>query len=305
MGGVGKALTDIGTTFATGGGNLLFGGGTGGLERMGQGVGSFLGVNPETKLKGAGQFKLTGEALEGEREALQRFRDIASGKIPSVSEMQFTKALQDLTRQQQSAAASARGVSNIGLIQREAMQAGKEAGLDIGQQSAIAKEQEMRNASDQLIRAAAAQRGVALEAAQSELGAQQRASQTRSEFFGKLAGAGAQAMGPSPAAAGSDVSMKENINQSEKSGSEMIKEFMDALQSYTYNYKDKENNGMKNPEGKVTSVMAQDLEKTQLGKQMVHDAPEGKIVDYGQGMAPLFAAIAELDKRTKKMEKKG
>jgi hypothetical protein len=298
MGGVGKALTDIGTTFATGGTNLLFGGGTGGLERMGQGVGSFLGVNPETKLKGAGQFKLTGEALEGEREALQRFRDIASGKIPSVSEMQFTKALQDLTKQQQSAAASARGVSNIGLIQREAMQAGKEAGLDIGQQSAIAKEQEMRNASDQLIRSAAAQRGVALEAAQSELSAQQRASQTRAEFFGRVAGAAGTA-------AASDVSMKENINQSEKSGSEMIKEFMDALQSYTYNYKDKENNGMKNPDGKVTSVMAQDLEKTQLGKQMVHDGPEGKIVDYGQGMAPLFAAIAELDKRTKKMEKKG
>jgi hypothetical protein len=62
---------------------------------------------------------------------------------------------------------------------------------------------------------------------------------------------------------------------------------------------------MKNPEGKVTSVMAQDLEKSKLGKQMVVDGPEGKMVNYGQGMAPLFAAIAELNQRTKKLEKKG
>jgi len=278
------------------------------VEKGFQGVGTFLGINPETKLEGMGQFKLTKEAQEGEREALQRFRDIASGKSPSVTEMQFQKAMQDLSKQQLASAASARGMSNAGLAQREAMQAGKEAGIDLGAQSAIAKEQEIRAASEQLMRQAAAQRGVALGAAQSNLDAGLRGSEIRSGFIASLAGSGAQASqgggggGQSP---NSDVSLKENMNQTEKSGSEMVEEFLDALKSYTYNYKDKENNGQKNPEGKVTSVMAQDLEKSKLGKQMVTDGPEGKMVNYGQGMAPLFAAIAELNQRTKKLEKKG
>ena len=289
-----KAINDTGDFLGDAGGYI---------EKGFQKGGSFLGINPESKLEGMDQFKLTGEALAGEKEALQRFRNIAAGKTPSVSEMQFQKAMQDLSKQQLASAASARGMSNAGLAQREAMQAGKEAGIDLGSQSAIAKELEQRAASEQLMRQAAAQRGVALGAAQSNLQAGLEASKMRSEFISNLAGSGAQAMsGGQP---NSDVSLKENMNQSEKSGSEMVEEFLDALKSYTYNYKDKENNGQKNPEGKVTSVMAQDLEKSKLGKQMVTDGPEGKMVNYGQGMAPLFAAIAELNQRTKKLEKKG
>jgi len=302
MGSAGKVVTGV----ATGGISTVLGGGLGGIEETGQKIGGFLGINPETKLAGMGQFKLTKDALEGEKEALQRFRDIASGKSPSVTEMQFQKAMQDLSKQQLGAAASARGMSNVGLAQREAMQAGKEAGIDLGAQSAIAKEQEIRAASEQLMRQAAAQRGVALGAAQANLEAGLAGSRMRSEFISNLASSGAKAMsGGGAAGPNSDVSLKENMNQSEKSGSEMVEEFLDALKSYTYNYKDKENNGQKNPEGKVTSVMAQDLEKSKLGKQMVVDGPEGKMVNYGQGMAPLFAAIAELNQRTKKLEKKG
>lgn len=302
MGSAGKVVTGV----ATGGISTVLGGGLGSLEETGQKIGGFLGINPETKLEGMGQFRLTKDALAGEKEALQRFRDIAAGKTPSVSEMQFQKAIQDLSKQQLGAAASARGMSNVGLAQREAMQAGKEAGIDLGAQSAIAKEQEMRAASEQLMRQAAAQRGVALGAAQANLEAGLKGSEIRSGFISSLASSGAKAgTGGGAAAPNSDVSLKENMNQTEKSGSEMVEEFLDALKSYTYNYKDKENNGQKNPEGKVTSVMAQDLEKSKLGKQMVIDGPDGKMVDYGQGMAPLFAAIAELNQRTKKLEKKG
>jgi hypothetical protein len=302
MGSAGKVVAGI----STGGLSTVLGGGLGDIEGTGQKIGGFLGINPETKLEGMGQFRLSGEALQGEAESLRRFREIASGKTPSISEMQFQKAMQDLSKQQLGAAASARGMSNVGLAQREAMQAGKEAGIDLGAQSAIAKEQEIRGASEQILRQAAAQRGVALGAAQANLEAGLAGSRMRSEFISNLASSGAKAMsGGGAAGPNSDVSLKENMNQSEKSGSEMVEEFLNALKSYTYNYKDKENNGQKNPEGKVTSVMAQDLEKSKLGKQMVTEGPEGKMVDYGQGMAPLFAAIAELNQRTKKLEKKG
>jgi len=204
------------------------------IEKGFQAGGSFLGINPETKLEGMKQFKLSKEALAGERESLQRFRDIASGKSPSVSEMQFQKAIQDLSKQQLAAAASSRGMSNVGLAQREAMQAGKEAGIDLGAQSAIAKEQEIRAASEQLMRQAAAQRGVALGAAQSNLQAGLEGSRIRSEFIGSLAGSAASASsggGGGGGGANSDVSLKENMNQTEKSGSEMVGEFLDALKS--------------------------------------------------------------------------
>jgi Chaperone of endosialidase len=81
------------------------------------------------------------------------------------------------------------------------------------------------------------------------------------------------------------------------SGSENRK-FLDALQSYEYKYKH---------EGKDASpqmgIMAQDLEKTRLGKQMVVENELGvKQVDFGRGFGALLASQAELNKRIKKLE---
>ena len=77
------------------------------------------------------------------------------------------------------------------------------------------------------------------------------------------------------------------------------RKFLDALQSYEYKYKH---------EGKDATpqmgIMAQDLEKTRLGKQMVvQDAVSGlKSVDFGRGFGALLASQAELNKRIKKLE---
>ena len=260
-------------------------------------VAKAVGLGGPTNLSSGGSFKMTSGARKGEEELLKRLRDQAAGKSPSITGMQFQQSMEDIAKQQQSAAASARGVSNTGLLARQALIGGQQASVDLANEAAIAKLQEQRSADQLMANIAAGQRGVALQSAQTNQQADQLSQARRSDFLGRLAGAAGTAVA-------SDVSLKENINQSEKSGTEMVKEFLNALESYTYNYKDSENNGKKNPEGKVTSVMAQDLEKSKLGKQMVQDGPEGKMVDYGQGMAPLFAAIAELDKRTKKIEKK-
>lgn len=82
------------------------------------------------------------------------------------------------------------------------------------------------------------------------------------------------------------------------SGSENRK-FLDALQAYEYTYKH---------EGRDATtqmgIMAQDLEKTRLGKQMVvQDAVSGlKTVDFGRGFGAMLASQAELNKRIKKLE---
>lgn len=93
---------------------------------------------------------------------------------------------------------------------------------------------------------------------------------------------------------GSDRNLKTNIIESNDS-TKMVNDFMKPLKSYKYEYKNE-------PGKEYRSVMAQDLEKSSLGKQMVTETPEGKMVDYAKGMAPMLSSIAELDKRMRKLE---
>ena len=92
----------------------------------------------------------------------------------------------------------------------------------------------------------------------------------------------------------SDRNAKTNIIKSNDS-TKMVNDFMKPLKSYKYEYKNE-------PGKEYRSVMAQDLEKSSLGKQMVTETPEGKMVNYAQGMAPMLSSIAELDKRMRKLE---
>ncbi len=93
----------------------------------------------------------------------------------------------------------------------------------------------------------------------------------------------------------SDMNLKENITD----GTKDVREFLDAIQPYTYTYKDQ-----KHGAGKFTSAMAQDLEKSKLGKDMVVNTNEGKMVNYGHGLGTILAAISDLHKRVTKTEKK-
>lgn len=97
------------------------------------------------------------------------------------------------------------------------------------------------------------------------------------------------------AAAASDRALKTEI----RSGDKDIEEFLSAVQAHHYKYKDP-----KWGKGSYVSPMAQELEKSKLGKDMVIDTDEGKIVDYGKGLGALLAAQANLHKRLKKIEGK-
>lgn len=90
----------------------------------------------------------------------------------------------------------------------------------------------------------------------------------------------------------------ETKKKDKKDGSEAADSFLEALHSYTYKYKNPEKHG----EGTQLGVMAQDLEKTPVGKQMVIDTPEGKMVDYGKGYGAVLAAMSNLHERLKKIE---
>lgn len=98
------------------------------------------------------------------------------------------------------------------------------------------------------------------------------------------------------AAAMSDERQKKDISQG--NGDEGVKKFIDALSAYKYKYKDPQANGA----GEHLGVMAQDLEKSDIGKTMVHDTPEGKVVDFGKAGGALLATQAMLNDRISQLE---
>lgn len=110
-------------------------------------------------------------------------------------------------------------------------------------------------------------------------------------------GSGHQKLGSGLAALGMAMSDKKEKKDT-ASGDGDVKNFLDALKAYSYEYKEPEKFG----EGKQISVMAQDLEKTPVGKQLVIETPEGKAVDYGKANGVMLASQAMLNDRLSEIE---
>lgn len=93
----------------------------------------------------------------------------------------------------------------------------------------------------------------------------------------------------------SDENLKTEINEADNE----IDEMLDKLSPYSFEYKDK-----KHGEGEHAGIMAQDLEKSKAGKNMVVDTAEGKAVDVKKALSTIMASQARLAQRLKDLEKK-
>lgn len=94
--------------------------------------------------------------------------------------------------------------------------------------------------------------------------------------------------------AASDVNVKQDIKQGESE----LQEFLDSLGVYDYEYKDP-----KYGEGRRISPMAQEIEKTPLGKAAISTNDEGyKIVDYGKLGGTMLASLAMLNHKYNDLE---
>ena len=91
----------------------------------------------------------------------------------------------------------------------------------------------------------------------------------------------------------SDINAKTNIEDFSSD------EFLGKLKPYKYDYKNEEDG-----RGKQAGVMAQDLEKTEVGKQAVIDTPKGKMVNYNKLGPTMLSSLVELNERLKKLEGK-
>ena len=94
----------------------------------------------------------------------------------------------------------------------------------------------------------------------------------------------------------SDKRAKKNI----KSGDKASEDMMDSLAAALFEYKNKAKDGA----GEKLGVMAQDLEKSKLGKKIVRSTNEGKMLDFNNGLAAALANQANLHKRLKAVEKR-
>lgn len=122
-----------------------------------------------------------------------------------------------------------------------------------------------------------------------------QANRPRSPSTMEQIGGLVQAVAPIAMMTMSDRSVKKNIRSAKDKdllSPNEIDGFLSHLYAKQYNYKDG-----KHGKGKQVGIMAQDLENTQLGKQMVEDTPEGKQVNYGKGLGLVVASQARLNER--------
>lgn len=92
----------------------------------------------------------------------------------------------------------------------------------------------------------------------------------------------------------------ENAKTKIKTGDEELQEFLNALNVYSYEYKDPANG-----EGRRISPMAQEIESTALGKAAISTNAQGyKQVDYGKLAGTQLAALALLNHKYNILEAK-
>lgn len=98
---------------------------------------------------------------------------------------------------------------------------------------------------------------------------------------------------------GSDEKVKKEVTPAD------VAKFLDKIHPYTYRYKDPDSKGAS--PGQQVGVMAQDLEKSAVGRGLVSkDGPDGtRMVDYGKAGPLAFAALAQINERLNRVEGKG
>lgn len=127
------------------------------------------------------------------------------------------------------------------------------------------------------------------------LGAQQNLYNLLGGFLG---GQGLSGLFGNPVTnAGVGLLSDEELKKMEEEKQSMMMSFLDAINPYQFEYKDK-----KHGSGKQYGVMAQDLEKSDVGRSMVRNVKEGKMVDVAAGMGPTLAALGYIHERLKKLE---
>lgn len=272
-----------------------------------------------------------GKQLEQAIEAQNKYRtagtglteqlgEAALGKGPSLAAEQL-KAAQERNLAQQIAAVQAGRGGSSAANQRALIQSMSQGGRQVAQDAAQARLQETSMARDRFLQAQAAAdqqaREDLLQVGDLNL-AQKKASQqfelaragqaaaiaqenlknktaTKNAIIGGITSMGGSALS---ALKFSDKNLKTDIKDAKKD----VEKFMAALKSQSYKYKDGQSLG--EDDSKRYGIMAQDLEKSKVGKSMVKNTEMGKMVDLKAGYGAVLASLSNLNSRLAEIEKK-
>lgn len=305
----------------------------GGASQTPPGGNPLLGQTQGMLLNGAGNYGGLGAAapqLDPSQQAafrnaqlqqMMQLQRIASGQQQGAGELAAQRQGQNALAQQQAMARMARG-GDAALAMRNAASNAAGIGLNTAGQSQQAAMQDQMNAQGLLSGVTNAGRGqdigMAGQNAQLQQQQQQMAMQgllglgqlgqsqygTQAGIYGAqmqnpgVLGGLLQAGGQAGAAAvmHSDERLKTDVAPADLE----IDELFSYLEPKRYRYKNEARHGA----GERVGVMAQDLERSSLGRKIVYDAPDGKALDPFKAISASLAGIARVHKRVARLERK-
>lgn len=256
---------------------------------------------------------------QAQLQQLGQLQGIASGQQQGAGELATQRQFGNAQAAQQAMARMGRGGGAGPLAYRNAANQSAALGISaagMGQQAAM---QDQMNAQGLMGQVAGAGRGADINVANANAGYQQGANQLNSQNYIQLLnqlnsmnqskynadlGIGAQkdqanaslaggVIGGIGAAIASDERLKKDV----KDAGESIDKMLDGLKAKSGKYKDE-----RHGKGEWNWVMAQDLEKSEAGKRLVNDTPDGKMLDVGKVISTSLAAAARLNERVRKLE---
>lgn len=282
------------------------------------------------------------DQFRGQQQAFaQALQAQMAGNGPSLAQSQLQQATDQNLQNQAAIAASSRGVS-AGMAQRQAMQGFAGTQQQSANQSAMLRAQDQLNAQGmygnlinqgrtQDIGVAGQQAQIGLEnqgqrdsfsqnllalGNQRDLGflsAQQRGAEDvaniEEAYKNRRAGGiknmeqTASSMGQSASSMGGSgggaamMASDERLKTEITDGAKEIQALLDAITPKSFRYLDK-----RWGEGEFVGIMAQDLEKSAIGKELVADTKDGKLVNLARAYSAILASLAHLNARINNLE---
>jgi hypothetical protein len=199
------------------------------------------------------------------------------------------------------------GLSGAGMAQQAQMQDSQQAGalmagiaqqgraqdIGLGAQNAQLTQQQQQMNNQQYLQLLS-QLGL-MDANQLQAYTQMRIAQMgQPNKTGQYLMAGGQVLGG--LAMLSDETKKTDIAEA----GDLTDQMLDALKPYRYRYKDE-----KFGQGERAGIMAQDLERSELGKKVVTETAEGKMLDVNKTISAALAGLARVNERLRKVEGRG
>jgi len=248
------------------------------VEEYGKGLFSsainMSGLN-KTDTSPLNNFNMTPEERAAQNKLMAQLSNQAMGGASPLSDMANKQAMALASTQSRNASNPFLGIKAAAQAQQQG-----QAEAQLGAQQQLS---DMLNAQKQ----------TALQATQAQIDARAGDRDRRAAFIGQLSSSAGQASGGK----GSDENLKENKKAISDSGGK-IDEFLKSLDPYTFEYKDK------NLGKKQVGILAQDLEKTEVGAAAVREVDGNKVVDPSHLTMPILAAQSEMIKRIKELENK-